>query len=87
MPNSATKNCGQLGSSSATRSPGRTPSVTSAAAQALLSDSSVPYDIDVPLKSSAGFSAVVAREIREVVDEGLVGIRRERVVLKTSGES
>jgi hypothetical protein len=39
-PNSAMKNCGQLGSSSATRSPRFTPSAAKALAQASLSRSS-----------------------------------------------
>ena len=41
-PSSAMKNCGQFGSSSATRSPRPIPSAVNAAAQASLSRSSAP---------------------------------------------
>ena len=50
----ATKNCGQFGSSSATRSPRLTPSAINAAAQASLERSSWPYVTVAPLNRSAG---------------------------------
>ena len=77
-PNSATRNCGQLGSSSATRSPLRTPMATSAAPKASLSASRRWYDTVAPLKSSAGLSPCSRGQRPQVVEQRLVRVGLER---------
>ena len=58
------RNCGQLGSSRPTRSPGRTPSAASAAANAVLSRSSSPYVSAAPLNSTRRMSRAAPRRSR-----------------------
>ena len=77
-PNSATRNCGQLGSSSATRSPLRTPMATSAAPKASLSASSRAVRHRGALEEQRRLLAVLRRERPQVVEQGLVRIRPER---------